>query len=610
MLAPAFAAEVPLKVLLKAVEQRYNRAKTLEVLFSQRYTMQGRTRTESGQLWLRKPGRMRWEYSKPEGKLFVSDGKFVYFYSPASNRAEKAKLKESEDLRAPLAFLLGKLDFDREFRSFTATAQGADTLITAQAKSDRLPYSEVEFLVSPGVRHPPFAGSRAGPLGSRILFRRRESEPPGGRRSLSFQTAAGRRIRGSPGRGRPEALTVPEWVVKYADSRGEIRQQTIDADSEQEIRDRYTDQGFLIYTVRPRTPAVPFARALARRGRKINVEKFLIFNQQFVTLVRAGLPILKSLDLLADRLTDPKLGRYIKQVRDEVRNGALLSEAFRQAGVFPAIYVTSVMAGEKSGSLPEVLDRFLTYQKLALAVRKKLLLSLLYPAFLIVLVGALIVFLVTYVVPSFAQLYQSMQAKLPMATQILVAVGTTARNYLLALVGGLAGIVVLFNLWARGESAQAHIDAVKRRTPLLGDIWVKYQVAQLSRVLSTLLIGGIPLVQALETAAESLTSKLLRRALDTARQKVREGESLSNALSGTGIFPGLSIDMIEVGESTGALPAMLGSVAEFYEDDVNTQMTAALSLIEPVIMIFMGTFVAFVLVALYLPIFSLADTLR
>jgi len=403
---------------------------------------------------------------------------------------------------------------------------------------------------------------------------------------------------------------MPEWVVKYADSRGEIRQQTIDADSEQEIRDRYTEQGYLIYTVRPRSAVVPFSATFARRGRKIDVEKFLIFNQQFVTLVRAGLPILKSLDLLADRLTDPKLGRYVKQVRDQVRNGAMLSEAFRDAGAFPPIYVTSVMAGEKSGSLPEVLDRFIAYQKLALAVRKKLLLSLLYPTFLVILVIGLIVFLVTYVVPSFAQLYESMQANLPVVTQILIAVGTTARNYILLGMGGVVALIVLFKLWARGEAAQARIDLIKRRTPLLGDIWVKYQVAQLARVLSTLLIGGIPLVQALETSSESLASKLLQRSLEAARRKVREGESLSNALSGTGIFPGLSIDMIEVGESTGALPAMLASVAEFYEDDVNTQMTAALSLIEPAIMIFMGTFVAFVLVALYLPIFSLADTLR
>jgi type IV pilus assembly protein PilC len=293
-----------------------------------------------------------------------------------------------------------------------------------------------------------------------------------------------------------------------------------------------------------------------------------------------------------------------------VRNGAMLSEAFRDTGAFPPIYVTSVLAGEKSGSLPEVLDRFLAYQKLALAVRKKLLLSLLYPTFLVILVIGLIVFLVTYVVPSFAQLYESMQANLPVVTQILIAVGTTARNYILLGIGGVVALIVLFKLWARGEAAQARIDLVKRRTPMLGDIWVKYQVAQLARVLSTLLMGGIPLVQALETSSESLASKLLQRSLDAARQKVREGESLSNALSGTGIFPGLSIDMIEVGESTGALPAMLASVAEFYEDDVNTQMTAALSLIEPAIMIFMGTFVAFVLVALYLPIFSLADTLR
>lgn len=401
-----------------------------------------------------------------------------------------------------------------------------------------------------------------------------------------------------------------EWVVKYADSRGEIRQQTIEADSEQEIRDRYTEQGYLIYTVRPRSTMAPFSDALAKRGRKINLEKFLIFNQQFVTLIRAGLPILKSLDLLADRLTDPKLGRYVKQVRDDVRNGALLSEAFRASGAFSPIYVTSMMAGEKSGSLPEVLDRYLSYQKLALAVRKKLLLSLLYPAFLIVLVTALIVFLVTYVVPNFAKLYESMQANLPVATQILIAVGTTARHYVLVGVGGLVAAIVLFRLWARGEAASVRIDSVKLRTPLLGSIWVKFQVAQLSRVLSTLLTGGIPLVQAIETASDSISSRLLRRSLDTARQKVLEGESLSSALSGTGIFPGLSIDMIEVGESTGALPAMLASVAEFYEDDVNTQMTAALSLIEPAIMIFMGTFVAFVLVALYLPIFSLADTLR
>jgi type IV pilus assembly protein PilC len=326
--------------------------------------------------------------------------------------------------------------------------------------------------------------------------------------------------------------------------------------------------------------------------------------------VRAGLPILKSLDLLADRLTDPKLGPYVQAVRDDVRNGTLLSDAFRNQGIFPKIYVTSVMAGEKSGSLAEVLDRYISYQKLTLAVRKKVMVSLMYPAVLIVLVVCLIVFLVTYVVPNFAALYASMQAQLPAMTQLLIAVGTTARNYILVFAGALIGAIVLFRWWSKRESARERIDAVKLRTPILGEIWLKFQVAQFSRVLSTLLTGGIPLVQGLETASDSLGTPLLRKALNKASRMVREGQSLSSSLTATKVFPPLSIDMIEVGESTGALPVMLTSVAEFYEEDVNTRMTAALSLIEPAIMIFMGIFVAFVLIALYLPIFSLADTIR
>ena len=403
-----------------------------------------------------------------------------------------------------------------------------------------------------------------------------------------------------------------EFVLKYADARGEVHNQVAQGSTEQEIRERYTRQGFLVYSVKPRQAGFTLSGEINIPGRKkkLNLEKFLIFNQQFVTLVRAGLPILKSLDLLAERLTDPKLTPYINAVREDVRKGVLLSEAFRAQAIFPKIYVTSIMAGEKSGSLVEVLERYITYQKLALAVRKKVLVSLMYPSVLIILVVLLMVFLVTYVVPSFATLYNSMNAKLPSITVYLIAIGTTARSYVVAGAVALVSLVFLFRWWSRGEAAQERIDRVKVRVPLFGDIWIKYQVAQFSRVLGTLLTGGIPLVQGLETAADSLGTPLLRKTLDKAGKSVREGQSLSSSLAATGIFPELSVDMIEVGESTGALPAMLTSVAEFYEEDVNTKMTAALSLIEPAIMIFMGMFVAFVLIALYLPIFSLADTIR
>jgi type IV pilus assembly protein PilC len=400
---------------------------------------------------------------------------------------------------------------------------------------------------------------------------------------------------------------VAEFVLKYADLRGEVHQQVAEAGSEKDLRERYQQQGFLIYSIKPRHA---IAGMTMGGKKKINLEKFLIFNQQFVTLVRAGLPILKALDLLSERLTDAKLAPHIKAVREEVKNGSLLSDAFARQNVFPPIYVTSVLAGEKSGALGEVLDRFITYQRLALAVRKKLLLSLVYPALLIVLVAGLMVFLVTFVVPRFADLYSSMSAKLPAATELLIAVGTTARNYILFGFIGLILAVIAFRFWSKTEKGEERVDRWRLKTPLVGEIWIKYQVAQFARVMSTLLVGGIPLLQAMETSSSSLGTRLLKRTLLEAGQKVKEGQSLSSSLAQTKIFPPLAVDMMEVGESTGALPQMLASVAEFYEDDVNTRMTASLSLIEPAIMIFMGMFVSFVLVALYLPIFSLADTLK
>jgi len=404
---------------------------------------------------------------------------------------------------------------------------------------------------------------------------------------------------------------VADFVLKYADGRGQVHQQVATAGSEKELRERYSQQGFLVYSVKPKTMAAGIRSAGIFGGRKkLNLEKFLIFNQQFVTLIRAGLPILKGLDLLSERLTDPKLGPYIKAVRDEVRGGTLLSEAFRQQSIFPKMYVTSVMAGEKSGSLVEVLDRYISYQRTALAVRKKIVASLIYPCVLIVLVILLMVFLVTYVVPTFATLYTSMQAKLPAMTVFLIALGTAARNYIVAFAAALISGIFLFRWWSRTESGRERVDRVKLRMPVAGEMWIKYQVAQLARILGTLLTGGIPLVQAMETAADSLNTPLLKRAITAAGKNVREGQPLSGSLRASNLFPGLATDMIEVGESTGALPAMLTSVAEFFEEDVNTKMTATMSLIEPAIMIVMGCFVAFVLISLYLPIFSLADTIR
>jgi type IV pilus assembly protein PilC len=266
------------------------------------------------------------------------------------------------------------------------------------------------------------------------------------------------------------------------------------------------------------------------------------------------------------------------------------------------------MAGEKSGALGDVLDRFVSYQKLALAIRKKLIVSMIYPAVLFTLVVMLVIFLITFVVPRFATLYQTGSTQLPLPTRILMAVGAAASQY----IGGAAIVTLILvvggRFFLKSTRGRHWMDRVKMKTPVLNEIWIKYQVAQLSRLLSTLLAGGIPLVQGLSTASVASDSPLIRAALQKVEKLVREGQPLSSSLNSTGIFPPLAVDMVEVGESTGALPQMLNSVAEFYEEDVGTRMQATLALVEPAIMIFMGIFVAFVLVSLYLPIFSLAES--
>jgi type IV pilus assembly protein PilC len=401
---------------------------------------------------------------------------------------------------------------------------------------------------------------------------------------------------------------MPEFVCRVANDRGQVRNQVERAASESELRSRFTEQGFHVYSIRPR-PALSLAWKTGGAKKKVKLADFLVFNQQFVTLIRAGLPILKSLDLLATHIAQPSLRDCVNQVRASVRGGALLSEAFREQGMFPEIYTTSLLAGEKSGNLEGVLDRYISYQRTALTVKKKLLASLVYPVLLITMVLVLVTVLVTYVIPNFAELYRTMSEDLPPMTQALITFVDGFRRYWIILMVLGAGTGAGVWSWSKTRQGGQALDRFKMKLPLAGEIWTKYQVAQFTRILGTLLTGGIPMVQALETARQSVTSALLKHSLEVATRQVQEGNTLWQGLARSGFFPNLAIQMIEVGESSGALPQMLASVAEFFEEDVDTYLAAVLSLIEPAILIFMGFVVAFVLIALYLPIFSLAGRL-
>ncbi len=331
----------------------------------------------------------------------------------------------------------------------------------------------------------------------------------------------------------------------------------------------------------------------------------MIFNQQFLTLIRAGLPILSSLELLAKRQKDANLRGQLEDVAARVKTGESISSAFEAQGGFPLVYTTTLLAGERSGNLEEVLQRFLDFQRVSLSFRKKLKASLIYPAFLIVMVIGLFIFLITFVVPRFAQLYDQLGTKLPDLTVFMLDLGKAAQKYGLyfAAVLGFAGW--LFFRWTKTDSGATAVDKVRVSTPVLGSVWLKYQVGLFSRTLSTLLTGGLPLVPSLETAAKSIDSRQIAKAVTSSVESVREGKGLARSLEMTKVFPELSIEMIEVGESTGALPQMLNSVAEFFEEDVQTRLGAIMSLIEPIILIVMGVVVVVILIALYLPILSL-----
>ena len=397
-----------------------------------------------------------------------------------------------------------------------------------------------------------------------------------------------------------------EYLVHTADERGHVSEHVEHAATVAELRDRFAQQGLLVTSVKPR--GLLGKAGTAGRQKRVKLEQFIIFNQQFLTLIRAGLPILQGLDLLARRQKNKYLRSIVENVHERVRTGELLSEAFRHAapGAVSKVYTTTLLAGEKSGNLEEVLGRFIAFQRLALSFRKKLLASLIYPALLVTMVTLMFTFLLSYVVPQFQSLYTQLgNGSLPAITLFVLGVGEVAKHWIFLILGGLALAMVLLWRWSKTESGSIAIDRFRLAVPLAGDIWLKYQVAIFSRTMATLLSGGLPLVQALETAGSAIESKLLSNAVLDSVQKVREGRSLSRSLEETGVFPELAYEMVEVGESTGALPAMLTSVAEFLEEDVQTALTAALSLIEPVILIVMGAVVATVLIALYLPIFSL-----
>ena len=399
-----------------------------------------------------------------------------------------------------------------------------------------------------------------------------------------------------------------EFSCRLGTESGAVIEEVHVAESESKLRQELEVKGMYLLSV-SRRGAFGWSGFSLPRRRRIKTREFLVFNQELATLLRAGLPLVQSLDILRQRVEDASFKAVLDDVHDRVRAGAALSEAFEAQEMIPGMYTATLLAGEKSGGLEEVIRRYVDYVKVVAAVKRKTVSALVYPLILLTLSTIVVAIIVLRVVPEFEGFYQGFGAELPIATRMIVAVSRFLRTYMLGLVLGVGGAVVAGVYWLRQPGTGALLDRLILRVPLVGTIAGRFATSQLTRTLGTLLGGGIPLVNALDVASRALGNRFFADQLKVVGRRVREGESLAAALAERGVFPAVALKMVEVGESTGALQEMLTSIADFFDEEIDTQLGRFITIIEPALLVIMGIVIAALLLALYMPLLQLGSVL-
>ncbi|HET6278797.1 MAG TPA: type II secretion system F family protein [Candidatus Polarisedimenticolia bacterium] len=395
---------------------------------------------------------------------------------------------------------------------------------------------------------------------------------------------------------------MPEFIAKIGMTDGTVTERSFVSESEKALRLELQHREYLVFDIRKRNQLLALLPGL-RAKPKVKSGEFLLFNQELAALVKAGLPIVASLDLLLERRKNPVFRKALTEIRDQVKSGVALSEAFEaQGGMFPAIYSSTLASGERSGEVASVLKRFVTYQKMLMATRRKVTSALVYPACLLLLSVVIIFILVTYVVPKFVGFYSDMQTELPLITRLLIGVSEMLTNHLLLIAGIVIGAVLAVRSWVRTEAGRLAIDRFSVKLPLVGGILHRFAITRFVRTVGTLIAGGIPVVSTIGPGARAVGNLDFQRRLEKVERKVREGAALWSSLEETGLFNDLAIEMTKVGESTGSLNEMLQNVSEFYEDEIDSRLSTVMSLLEPLMLIIMGIIVAGMLLAIYLPL--------
>ena len=396
---------------------------------------------------------------------------------------------------------------------------------------------------------------------------------------------------------------MPEFIVRVGTPEGDVVERPVRADSIRAAQDEMRRQGLHVFEAR--RGEVEVRDFLPRIGKAVSTEKFLLFNQELLALVRAGLPIVQSFDIMLERQKDKRFREILAEIREKITSGVALSDAFAAYGsLFPPIYSTSLRAGERSGDLEGVLRRFLKYQKMIVALRKKVVGALVYPVILITLSTVMLFVMITYVIPKFAEFFTGFNAELPWFTRFMIGFATGLRDNVLLVLGVVILVVVLLNYWIKTKGRVVW-DRFKLHIPLVGGVLHRFAIMQFTQSLGTLLAGGTPMVPAIEIASQSVTNQLVATKIQSIVQNVREGEPLWRSLDATGVTSDLAVEMIKVGESTGALTEMLANVSEFYDEEIEARLSRMVAAIEPLILVGMGIVIAVLLYAFYLPLFQL-----
>jgi type IV pilus assembly protein PilC len=405
-----------------------------------------------------------------------------------------------------------------------------------------------------------------------------------------------------------------EYRCRLGTPGGEVIEGIYVADNEARLRREFEDKGLYVLAIQQagRRALAGFHVPELPRRRKVSSREFLVFNQELATLLKAGMPLVQSLDILRRRVANPVFKGVLDDVHGRVRAGSALSEAFEAHGsMFPGVYTASLLAGEKSGNLEQVLRRYVSYVKIVSSVKRKTISALVYPTILLMLSLVVVSIIVVWVVPQFGDFYNQLGGKeLPLSTQIIVAISHFVTSYFLLILAALAVLAAGAWWWLKQPGRIRVLHRQMLRVPTLGPVAQKFSTSQGARTLATLLGGGIPLVNALEVTSRSLSNQFMAGELTNAAQQVREGRALATAMQESGAFPDVAIKMVEVGESTGALQEMLNSLADFYDEEIDTNLGRFVTIIEPALLVIMGVIIAALLLSLYMPLFDLSSALR